>query len=538
MGHMTKKTFFSRYFLLCLLCFPGLLPAQTIVSGGPLKQVQANMDIRHYTLSLSLDPQRQWIGGYTEIDMILAGPSREILLDLVGQMQVSKVTVDGKTGTFVHQDQLLWIKSVKEFAPGRHTVKIWYQGIPPLAPRAPWEGGFQWERDSLGRPWIAISCQSEGGKIYFPCKDHPSDEPDEGADLLITVPKGLVVAGPGLLQQVRHKGSQSEFHWKTRYTISNYGILFNAGTYKVEKSWYTTVNGNRVPMEFYVLDYHAHRAPHQLEMLERSARIQEKYFGEYPWPKEKIGIAETPHLGMEHQTMNAYGNKFRYTQVGGKDFDWLMHHEFGHEWWGNKVTNKDWAHMWIQEGICVFGDALYVREMEGEEAYLARMRQIARATKNEKPIVQGDVIDAKATYHADIYGKGAFIMHSLRFIMGDSLFFPTLKTLATDAKYTYGNFVTTTDVEQLFSGAYGQSLAPIFQLYLRTTSKLDIRVRQLTDDTYEIRLANAGMDLPIDIQTERGIERHVVPAQGIKIISKKVPDIDPIGFYLKVITIH
>jgi aminopeptidase N len=291
-------------------------------------------------------------------------------------------------------------------------------------------------------------------------------------------------------------------------------------------------------MQFYVLDYHADKAPHQLEMLDRSARVQEKYFGEYPWPDEKIGIAETPHLGMEHQTMNAYGNKFRYTKVGGQDFDWLMHHEFGHEWWGNKVTNKDWAHMWIQEGICVFGDALYTRDMEGEEAYRARMRQTARAARNEKLIVQGETVDAKQTYHPDIYGKAAFFMHTLRYIIGDSIFFPTLKALATDPRYTYLNMVTTADVEAHFSAAYGQSLAPVFQLFLRTTDKLDVQVKEVEEGQYLVKLPNAGMNLPIDIQTDRGIERHVIPEDGLRISSITIPIIDPIGFYLKKITMQ
>ena len=117
---------------------------------------------------------------------------------------------------------------------------------------------------------------------------------------------------------------------------------------------------------------------------------------------------------------------------------------------GQEVTNRDWAHMWIQEGICVFGDAMYIRDAEGEEAYLERMRRTARATQNKLPIVQGEVIDAKQTYHPDIYGKGAFFMHTIRYIMGDSLFFPTLKKLATDPKYTYDNTVTTDDVGKAF----------------------------------------------------------------------------------------
>jgi aminopeptidase N len=534
------STSFLRVCSVVILCFLSVrqVSAQQIVSGGPLDTVQANMDIRHYRLSLSVEPDRQRIEGDAEVSLVLLASAREILLDLVPALRVSRVTLDGKNVPFKHDGESLMVRSAVDIAKGEHRVRVWYGGQPPVARRAPWEGGFQWEKDSLSRPWVAISCQGEGGKIYFPCKDHPSDEPDNGADLHIRVPKGLMVAGPGLLQSARTHGRYTTFHWKTTYPISNYGILFNVAHYRVVSREYTTIAGKRVPMQFYVLDYHADEAPHQLEMLERSARVQEKYFGEYPWPAEKIGIAETPHLGMEHQTMNAYGNKFRYTNVGGQDFDWLMHHEFGHEWWGNKVTNKDWAHMWIQEGICVFGDALYIREMEGEDAYRARMRQTARASRNEKPIVQGEVIDAKQTYHPDIYGKAAFFMHTLRYIMGDSSFFPTLKQLATDPKYTYLNMVTTADLEALFSSAYGQSLSPVFYLFLRTTDKLDVQVKEVDEGQYLVRMPNAGMSLPIDVQTERGIERHLIPADGLRIASRTVPVIDPIGFYLKQVTIR
>jgi aminopeptidase N len=176
--------------------------------------------------------------------------------------------------------------------------------------------------------------------------------------------------------------------------------------------------------------------------------------------------------------------------------------------------------------------------MEGEDAYRARMRQTARASRNEKPIVQGEVIDAKQTYHPDIYGKAAFFMHTLRYIMGDSSFFPTLKQLATDPKYTYLNMVTTADLEALFSSAYGQSLSPVFYLFLRTTDKLDVQVKEVDEGQYLVRMPNAGMSLPIDVQTERGIERHLIPADGLRIASRTVPVIDPIGFYLKQVTIR
>jgi aminopeptidase N len=525
-----------QLFVFVFFALPGF--SQFLPSGGALKPLQANMDIRHYRLNLAVDPDQQSFAGSVWISFILRAPSAEILLDLVSLYKVSKVLVDGKPCSFEHQGEALSIVTAAPMPAGRHRVDVFYAGKPPVAKRAPWDGGIQWERDSLGHHWIAMTCQTDGAKIFFPCKDHPSDEPDEGADLYITVPRDLVVAGPGLLQSRKQKGKQAVFHWKTRYSISNYCILFNVGDYTVVNRSYTTIKGRQVPMQFYVLRYHADKAPHHLELLERMARVQEKYFGEYPWVEEKIGIAETPHLGMEHQTMNAYGNKFRYTKVGGEDFDWLMHHEFGHEWWGNQVTNADWAHMWIQEGICVFGDAMYVREKEGEEAYLARMRQTARATRNEKPVVQGDVVDSKATYHPDIYGKGAFFMHTLRYVMGDSLFFPALLQLATAPAYTRAPSVTTRDVQELFSRACGMDLGPLFKLFLYSTDKLQISIRQMDEETYELKIPNAGMPLPLDLRTEKGISKLMIPVAGLQIKSRQLPEADPRGYYLKTVTLQ
>ena len=104
-------------------------------------------------------------------------------------------------------------------APGRHRVSVTYHGKPPVAVRPPWLGGFTWEKDRDGMDWISINCQKEGGRIYFPCKDHPGDEPNEGADLYITVPANLTVAGPGLLKETTRRGADKTYHWKTEYTI-------------------------------------------------------------------------------------------------------------------------------------------------------------------------------------------------------------------------------------------------------------------------------------------------------------------------------
>jgi aminopeptidase N len=495
------------------------------------------MDIRHYTVALDVDPVQKAINGYTEIDLNLSKPSNVLLFDFWHGLTVKDILVNGKKENFTHgDDDLIRINSSQQA--GKVKVKIAYGGKPAIAERAPWTGGFQWEKDSKGNPWIAITCQAEGAKIYFPCKDHPSDEPNEGADMIITVPKGLTATAPGLLQKVTTKGAKSTYHWKTNYTISNYCILFDIGKYKLAKRIYTTVNGNKVPIEYYVLEENFDKAEHLLDLYEQSCRIQEKYFGEYPWVKEAIRATETPHLGMEHQTNIAYGNKYRYEKLGDKDFDWLLHHEFGHEWWANKVTNRDWAHMWIQEGICSFGDAMATRELAGEEAYLKRMAQTARSASNSFPIVRGDQVDSDSAYHGDIYGKAAFFMHTLRYIMGDDKFFPTLKKLATDPQYTYDNTVVTADVEKLFSDAYGKSLKPLFRLFLYTTDKLEIHVRQTKENEYLIKLLNLNMPVPVDVRTDTGIQKIIVDTKGVMVTSKSPIVVDPKVFYLKKIILE
>jgi aminopeptidase N len=523
-----------RYcFLALFLLVPFMGKAQDLKSGGILKPEQAIMDVRHYTIKLDVDPFLQSINGTTEISIVLSESTQTLLFDLVSLLEVRKVWVNSKSVNFTHANDLVRISLASPLKVGKAIVKIEYGGKPGISKNPPWVGGFTWAKDSLGRPWVAITCQSEGAKIYFPCKDHPSDEPNEGADLIITVPEDLYVAGPGTLKSNVVKKRKRTFHWTTSYTINNYSILFNIGRYKVVTRSFTSVSGDKIPLQFYVLELHENKAGRLLDALERCMRLEEKYFGPYPWPKDKIAICETPHLGMEHQTLNAYGNKFRYTVSGGKDFDWLLLHELGHEWWGNKVTVKDWSDMWIQEGICSFGDRLYTLDHDGKEAYLKQMKETARATTNAKPIIPGSDVDADAVYQYDIYVKGAFFMHTIRYIIGDDIFFPTLKKLATDERFTYDNFITTDDVEGIFSQASGLNLKPVFDLYLRTTDKLDISVKQTGNGDYFIKLLNIGDPLPLDIQTSDGTQRIMVGKKGAAVRSDTIPVIDPDVYYLK-----
>jgi aminopeptidase N len=519
------------FLTICLVALGLYSQAQT--SGGKLKPEQAIMDVRHYTIALNVNFDEKFIDGSTVVDVVMAQPAKVLILDLLDSLNVSSVAVNGKNQPFIHKNDLITISMAKELPAGKARIKVLYGGKPRIAKRPPWDDGFTWTRDSTGHQWMAITAEQTGGKIYFPSKDHPSDEPNEGADLIITVPKDLVVAGPGLLKGVTKKGNTATFHWKTNYSTNNYSILFNVGDYKVVTRNYKSVAGNTVPIQFYVLNEHADKAEHLLDLVSKAVQQKEKYFGEYPWAKEKVGIVETPHLGMEHQTLNAYGNKFRYTKVGGEDFDWLMYHEFGHEWWGNKITARDWADYWIHEGIDTYADALPVLELEGKKAYIDRFKKSEFGIQNKKPIILGKDIDEASAYNGDIYSKGGFFMHTLNYVMGDTLFFATIKGFATDPRFTYDHQNVTDDVEQYFSKAYGQSLKPLFDFYLRTTNKLEVNVKARPKDKYLISLQNISMTLPLDVTTDAGTKRIMVTPQGVTVESKTTPVIDTDGYYLK-----
>ncbi len=511
-----------------------------LTSGGKLHPLQAIMDIRHYTIVLDVDIVNKSIKGSVEVSLNLSKKTDTLLLDLIHLYTVTKVKVNNKSVAFTQQDDKVLMTSSTGFELGNQKFLIEYNGIPPVAIKPPWDGGFTWTKDNNGNDWIAINIQAEGGKMYFPCKDHPSDEPNEGVDLKITVPKNLVVAGPGLLQSVTTKKNRSTYFWKTNYTISNYCILFNIGKYKVAKDIYTTVLGNKVPIEYYVLEVDSAQAKKVIELKKRDTKILEKYFGEYPWAKEKIGVAEVPNYGMEHQTMITFKNQFSYSLVGGQEYSDNLFHEYAHEWWANKVTNKDWGHMWIQEGIATYAEALAMLELGGELAYDEIIAGHRRGSRNRNPIVPaGEGITEKEVYDGgDIYGKGSFFMHTLRYVIGDAIFFPTLKKLATDPQYTYDNFVTTMDVEKLFSKAAGQDLKPFFDFYLRTTNVLDITIKEVGFHKYQIKINNSFMPLPFEITTNGQTSRMVIAKDGIIVNSALPPQVDAKGFYLKKTTLQ
>lgn len=443
------------------------------VSGGPLIPEHACFDVRHYTLRIAIDPQAHTIDGTLEMRARALGDAPKLALDLDPALTVRSVRMDDAPVPYVHEQGRIWITPDKAPAQGQDfRVEVAYGGKPREARNPPWDGGFTWQQTRDGKPWIATTCQGEGGDLWWPCKDHPSDKP-ESFDLYATVPKGLVVASNGTLQgKPAVADGQVTFHWHVASPISNYNIALNIAPYVELKDTFQCIDGTKMPVQFFVLPESAERAKRRMEQFLDHVKVFEEILGPYPFRAEKYGVAETPHLGMEHQTIIAYGNGWKEEQ-----YDWLHNHELAHEWWGNLVTCRDWKDMWIHEGFGTYMQPLYRERRFGRAAYQAEMQKAQ--TRNLAPVAPRQSRNSFEIYFGgggsnDIYFKGSWVLHTLRWQLGDDKFFQALREFCypTEAlrKATDGSqcrFVDTDEFVALCSRIAGEDLGWFFEVYVR-----------------------------------------------------------------------
>jgi len=504
-------------------------------SGGKLSTVQAKMDIISYDIALEIFPDDQALAGTVTVSLRSDGDGLETIeLDLIDNYAVSAVTSDdGKNLEFEHDDGKLMIKSGKQISKIRPvSVAISYSGQPLEAIYPPWLGGFNWSLDSTGAYWIGLSCQSEGGDIWFPCKDHQSDKPDS-VNLHITIPEPYYCAANGLLNRTTiPRPGYLTYHWVTHYPISNYNINISIGRYEILERLYETESATVMPVRYYVLPEARNGAGEHLEMAVDMLKTYRKYFGEYPFIREKFAIVQTDYLGMEHQTINAYGNEYKYREIDGFQFDQLMLHEMGHEWWGNKVTARDLADMWIQEGICTYGEALYIEDKLGTEAYHQYINQIKRRIINRNPIIPKREASENEVYQSDIYTKGAQLIHSLRFLLGDQKFFELIRTFATDSAYTYQNLVSTEDFVSLVGRYADTDYREYIETFLYTTDLIHVKIDSVDAETYQVSLPNIGFRLPMEVALGDSVIRTELGSESRIFQSREKPRVDPNRWYL------
>jgi len=532
------------------------LAAQVYESGGELMYEQAAFDVHHYDLDLKVNPSDSTVSGSVVVMADVVHPTNVIVLDLDPRLKIDSIFKRNKDKKrelqFLASEESKHVRIyfTRTYQPGeRFEVEVSYHGKPLVAANPPWDGGFVWDRTPSGDPWIGVACQTIGAWVWWPNKDHPSDKPDSVA-LNFTLPDDLIVAANGQLRGTSEAGNGwKTWHWFNSTPISNYNVTLNAAPYITISENYESVSGDEMEITFWVLPEYEKEGAELFPQFIEQIRFLEEILGPYPFRGDKYGVAHAPYLGMEHQSIIAYGADFRDGNLFGQSsrFDDLHQHEISHEWWGNMVSVWDWRDFWIHEGFGTYMQALYAEHLGGEQAYRELMQVFRRRVVSQQQVAPRSYMSTIEVYGSgrggDIYFKGASFLHTLRYLIGDELFFKSLRRFAypteelesaTDGSHI--RFATTDDYLNLINQLTGQEYAWVFEVYLRNAG---LPVLRKNRDSEQLTLEWATTDqltfpMPVEISID-GDRKLLTPENGKMAIM--VPDqaevkIDPDNWIL------
>ncbi len=461
-------------------------------------------DLTYYHLDLKVDPDKRSIEGSNLIQYKVLREHQLMQIDLQPPLEILKVQQKGKELPFKKDGNAWFIQLTEKQKVGDlNQILVYYGGKPKISRRPPWDGGFTWEKDSLGKPFIATSCQGDGASLWWPCKDHMYDEPDSML-ISVTVPNNLINVSNGRLRKtVQNKDNTKTFHWFVANPINNYGVNVNIGDYVHFSEKYMGEKGE-LDCDYYVLKNNLEKAKKQFKQVKLMLEAFEYWFGPYPFYEDSYKLVEVPYLGMEHQSSvtygNGYTNGFRGSDLSatgwGLKFDFIIIHESGHEWFANSITYKDIADMWIHESFIAYSENLYLDYHYGKKAgeeYTLGTRQLIQ---NDRPII-GEY-DVNSSGSGDMYYKGANMLHSLRQIVNDDEKWRSI--LRGLNKEFYHQTVTTEQIESYIIEQTGLNLSSFFNQYLRDT-RIPIFEYRFNDHKLIYRWGNSveGFNMPIKI---------------------------------------
>jgi aminopeptidase N len=469
------------------MCAAAVLPAQTSQQAAPpatppatsapshdellrgtYGPYRANNDLLYYHLDIRVDPEKKTIRGTNTIRFKMLADGTRIQLELYPTLAIDGITLGGTTLKYERDGGTVFVDFPKTLKSGKtYSIDFRYSGQPTETGRF---GCFTFKKDTADKPWINTACEETGAYVWWPNKDQWRDEPQQGMEISVAVPNGLMDVSNGKFEGSKDLGDgYTRWDWRVHYPINNYDVALNIGNYV---HFGDTYKG--LALDYYVLPDDLAKAKVQFAQVPGMMKAYYHYLGEYPFKKDGFKLIEVPYAGMEHQSAVAYGNHFKngyyerdWTGVGiSPRFDFIIIHESGHEWFGNSITAADKSDMWIHEGWTTYLEGMYVEYYWGHDDAIKYLNGLQKKVKNDRPIITARGENAEPPQ--DQYFKGALMLNTLRSVVDDDKKWWAL-VHSYYQHFKYQNIMTE-DVIQYFNQQTGMNLTPIFDQYLRHTS--------------------------------------------------------------------
>ena len=524
-----KKIIFSILICTLLSCqenrphgnqymLPELTPNNLLM--GNLNENRSSYRVSFYDINIDFDIDNKSLNGFVTVKAESKRDLNKLQIDLSENLNIKKITHKNQELSFSREfDAVLvnFISTIKKDSIFEFTV--FYEGTPQSADNPPWAGGFTWSKDKEGRDWVAVSCEGEGARIWWPNKDHITAEGDS-VRMSYTVPSNMVAVGNGKLKNIKTENDKSTYEWFVSNPINNYNISVQIGNYVAVQDTFIKDNTTHY-MDHYVLDYNSELASNYFKQAKEIIRFYEKFFGDYQWYDDGYKLIEVPYLGMEHQSAVTYGNGFSiYNGVRSKSWpmygvvDPLIIHETGHEWFGNSVTASDPTHIWIHEGLQVYSEAIYFEDkFDSYEVGVHYLNSLKNRIANEIPIV-GNENENHWALHGDTYMKGAWVMHTLRSVIDDDqIWFQILKEFMVENAKSFAN---TRDFFNKVNQRTGKDLWYFAEQYFYTPYQPHLEYYQTDSEFfYRWKNVNDNFKMPLGFLIN-GEEKRYIPTKNFQ----------------------
>ena len=458
-------------------------------------------DVLRYDLNIKVNPTEKSIVGLNEITFKIVEKTKKIQLDLFENMQIDSLILNNQKLNYKREFKAVFVDFATTLLQNTsQKIKFYYSGKPKIAKNAPWDGGFVYKKDSNGKDFIGVAVQGTGASLWFPCKDSQSDEPDFGVTIKVAVPNDLINVSNGrFIGKEELQNGYTRWDWEVKNPINNYDITLNIADYI-----HFGENYKGLDLDFYVLRENEAKAKIQFEVVKPMMDCFQSKFGTYPFLEDGYKLVETSYLGMEHQSAVAYGNKYQKGYLGsdlsgtglGLLFDFIIIHESGHEWFGNSITSKDIADMWIHEGFTCYSESVFLECQFGYEKAQTYINGLKKNIENDKPIIGQYGVNNEGS--GDMYYKGALMLNTMRSILNDDK--KWWKLILDYSLHFRHTIIDTEMVIAFFNKEMGLNLIPVFNQYLRYKNIPIFEIQKYKDKMqFRWKTDVSNFEMPIDI---------------------------------------